>query len=599
MGAILDRRLSKFCNGLQQVRTMVFRSHGWRRALVAFAAGSFSVFAMAPFFFWPILFLTFPILVWLIDSAHRPSFKEPNPPAHAGGAMKWVTMRTTALDGWWFGFGYFLFGLFWIGEAFLVEKEIFGWLMPVAVILMPAGLALFYAATMAVTRVFWPTGLSRIFILAVVLGAGDWVRGHVFTGFPWNVFGYAFTYPLTLMQSASLIGVYGLTLWVVLVCAAPLILVSKVPSNIKARRQAVFMGLLIAGFPLLAMTTFGAIKLANTPTTYVDGVKLRLVQPSVPQRDKWLSEKQSGIFADHLALSRTNENGLFDNMAGITHVIWPEASMPFLPLKSTYALQRIAELLPKNAHLIAGALRVENTKSVSEQIPYENPGPAHETAKARAGPDTSNQKARTGPQALPRVFNSMMAFDGEGKLEALYDKTHLVPFGEYLPFRKTLESIGLSALTRLRGGFETGRTPRPLVDIPGLSTAGVLICYEVIFPGQVIKAKSRPSLLINLTNDGWFGNTTGPYQHFHNSRVRAVEEGLPLIRSANNGISAVIDPLGRVLDRLDLNVRGTIDSRLPRAQPPTIYAIWNDVLFVLNAIGFLVLAWFLRARRQP
>ena len=598
MGRVFDSRLASFYKWLLQVGAIVSESRGWRRAVLAFAAGALSVLAMAPFFLWPILFLTFPVLVWLLDGAQRPSQKDANSPTQTGRSSRWATMRAAAFDGWWFGFGYFLLGLFWIGEAFLVEQDIFGWLMPLAVLLMPAGLALFYAATMALARIFWQRGLSRIFVLAVAMGAGEWVRGHVFTGFPWNVFGYAFTYPLTLMQSASLIGVYGLTLWVVVVCAAPLILLSDAPSKRKARSKAVWNGLLIAGLPLLAMTAYGTVKLANTATTFVDGVKLRLVQASVPQRDKWLSEKQSGIFADQLALSRTNEKGRIDDMAGITHVIWPEASMPFLPLKSTYALQRIAELLPENAHLIAGALRVENTRSESEQIPYENPGPAHETAKARAGPDTSNQKARTGPQALPRVFNSMMAFDGEGKLEALYDKTHLVPFGEYLPFRKTLESIGLSALTRLRGGFEAGPTPRPLIDIPGLSTAGVLICYEVIFPGQVIKGKRRPTLLINLTNDGWFGNTTGPYQHFHISRVRAVEEGLPLIRSANNGISAVIDPLGRVLGKLDLNVRGTLDSRLPRAQSPTIYAIWNDALFVLNALVFMIFTWFLWARKR-
>ena len=194
-----------------------------------------------------------------------------------------------------------------------------------------------------------------------------------------------------------------------------------------------------------------------------------------------------------------------DDAEGITHIFWPEASMPFLPLAAPLALEKIGELLPKKAMLIAGALRVDRP-SDSAIIDY------HKT------PDR-------------RVFNSLMAFDSEGKLAVIYDKIHLVPFGEYLPFQQTLEAIGLQQLTRLRGGFTVGRQPRPTIEISGLPPLVALVCYEVIFPGAVLQTKERPQLMVNLTNDGWFGNTTGPHQHFHQSRVRAVEEGLPLIRS--------------------------------------------------------------------
>ncbi len=596
---LVDALLTRSSAFLEFARTTVSSAQGWRRRTLAFVAGALSVLSMAPFFFWPILFFTFPILVWLLDSAATSSLEA----VKSTRQMRWGELRTAAVDGWWFGFGYFLFGLYWIGEAFLVEADIFGWLMPLVIVLMPAGLALFTAVTIAAARLFWPKGLARLFILAFVIGIGEWVRGHALTGLPWNVFGYAFTYPLSLMQTASLIGVYGMTLWVVLVCATPIVLLSDAKPNSKSFRNALLVSILIAGTPLLAMYVFGVNQLARNPTTFVSGVKLRLVQPSIPQREKWQGEKQSGIFEKHLALSRTNEQGLFDDMAGITHVIWPEASMPFLPLKNPIALQRIKELLPDQSHLIAGALRVENASASTDEIPYEDPrsAPKPDTS-AKTGPGAGTkkptEKQQTQVPARPRVFNSLMSFNASGKLEALYDKTHLVPFGEYLPFRTTFEAIGLSSLTRLRGGFEIGPTPRPLIKIPGLPLAGVLICYEVIFPGQVIATDKRPGLLINLTNDGWFGNTTGPYQHFHISRVRAVEEGLPLIRSANNGISGIIDPYGRTLSKMDLNVTGTIDNDLPAARPETLYAIWNDTLFMLNALVFLALAMFLVSHRS-
>jgi apolipoprotein N-acyltransferase len=178
-----------------------------------------------------------------------------------------------------------------------------------------------------------------------------------------------------------------------------------------------------------------------------------------------------------------------------------------------------------------------------------------------------------------RAYNSLMVFGPDGGLAALYDKIHLVPFGEYLPLQETLESVGIEQLARWRGGFSAGRNPRPLLNVPGLPLLSALICYEAIFPGAVVQGTERPGVLINVTNDGWFGNTTGPYQHFHQARVRAVEEGLPLVRVANNGISAVIDPYGRILAELGLNARGVIDTPLPAARSPPAYSRCGDIVF--------------------
>jgi apolipoprotein N-acyltransferase len=301
--------------------------------------------------------------------------------------------------------------------------------------------------------------------------------------------------------------------------------------------------------PLAVAALLGQLRLSLGHPASVPGVSIRIVQPSVPQREKWRPENQRQIFLDHLQLSATNAVGEVDNLTHTSHVIWPEAAMPFLPLDRPDVRAAIGRLLPVPAQLITGALRAEP----------EPPG---------------------APRPR-RVFNSLIVFGQGGSLTALYDKIHLVPFGEYLPLQSGLEAIGLEQLTRLRGGFAVGTSPRPLMHIPGLPPAVPLICYEAIFPGAVVQGAERPGLMLNLTNDGWFGNTTGPRQHLHQARVRAVEEGLPLIRAANNGISAGIDPYGRVLARLDLNVRAVIDVALPAALPPPPYARFGDAAFLL------------------
>lgn len=543
---------------------------GWRRRLAALLAGALSVLAMAPFFAFPVLWLTLPALVWLIDGALAQASAERKAASSSGLASR---LRgndlAAAAVGWWFGFGYFLAGLFWIGEAFLVEPEVFAVLLPVAVTAMPAGLALFYAAASGLAARFWSDGPARVLVLALTLSAAEWARGHALTGFPWNVLGYALTWPLPLMQSASVLGIYGLTLVTVLVFALPLVLWSAAPAGIAGRR-ARMAAVAIALGPIAVLAVLGQVRLAAAaPQTFVPDVKIRIVQPSVPQREKWRPENQRRIFLDHMQLSVTNSAGETDNLARITHLIWPEAAMPFLPLDYPDVRAAIGRLLPDSTYLIAGALRAE-------------PAP---------------------PGALRsrRIFNSLIVFGKGGSVAGLYDKIHLVPFGEYLPLQHQLEAIGLEQLTRLRGGFDVGVSPRPLLRVPGLPPAVPLICYEAIFPRAVVQTPERPALMLNVTNDGWFGNTTGPRQHLHQARVRAVEEGLPLMRAANNGISAGIDPYGRILARLDLNVRGAIDVELPKAAPPPPYALLGDLLFLLlGAIvaAFAVGMWHKRMRSE-
>ncbi|MGE0767309.1 MAG: apolipoprotein N-acyltransferase [Hyphomicrobiaceae bacterium] len=518
----------------------------WRRRTLAAGAGAASVLAMPPFFLWPVLFITLPLLVFLID--HAVATAPRRRPAHA------------ATIAWFFAFGYFLAGLFWIGEAFLVEAEKFAVLMPFAVLAMPAGLSLFWAAAAAVASLAWDTARHRVVLLALTLAAAEWLRGHVLTGFPWNVLGYALTAPDALMQSASLVGIYGLTLIAVVVFALPLVAWSDVsPASTRAARQAAMAPTLASVAAIALLYAWGWSRLSDDRPPD-PGVRIRLVQPSIPQREKWQPDLQRRNFERHLDLSRRNAEGVSDGAKGIDLIVWPEAAMPFVPLDLPAVLEVLGRTVPEKGHLIAGLIRVE-------------PAPS-------------------GSGRPRRILNSLAAFGAEGRPIAIYDKTHLVPFGEYLPLQATLEAIGLEQLTRIRGGFDVGPSPRPLLRIPGLPAFAPLICYEVIFPGAVIQSTERPAAMLNLTNDGWFGNTTGPRQHFHQARVRAVEEGMPVIRSANNGISGIIDAHGRIVTRLKLDVAGVADASLPGRLPPPPYARFGDTIFgilwLIAAIGLLL-----------
>ena len=531
---------------LAALRLRIMALTGWRRTAVAFIAGGLSALAYAPIFAAPVLFLTLPILVWLIDAS-------PN----------W---RRAASAGWLFGFGYFFFNLFWVGEAFLVEAEKFAWLMPFAVTLLPAGLALFWAAAAAVARLFWTEGIERLFVFAVVFAVFEWLRGHVLTGFPWNVVGYALTYPLPLMQSAALFGAYGLTAIALFVFPAPLVMLAD--HRRRPTGAGVARAVALAAVPLAILFAYGAWRL-SAPEAFVSGVKMRIVQPSVPQREKWRAEFQRKIFDDHVALSLANPQGKADSLAGITHLVWPEAAMPFFPLETPEALDVLATVIPPGTTLITGALR-------------HDPNPTLGTAISPA----------------TRTLNSILVLDDQAKLVGAYDKMKLVPFGEYVPFDSLLSAIGIQKLTHGRGSFAEGVSPRPLFTVPALPPALGLVCYEALFPGEIVQGAARPGVLINVTNDGWFGNTTGPYQHYFQSRVRAVEEGVPLIRAANNGISAVVDPYGRPLQTLGLNVRGVIDSPLPEALPPPLYAKVGDWALVLVLVLFAAFARVLSKRAR-
>lgn len=507
---------------------------GWQRAAIAFVAGAVSALALAPVDLWPVLFVTFPILTWLIDGA---------------AAGRWGGILAAAATGWWFGFGYFLAGLYWVGYAFLVDADTFGWLLPIAVTSLPAGLALFTAFGTALARAIWTRGPTRILALAVGLTIAEWLRGHILSGFPWNTIGYALTGPLALAQSASLVGLWGLTFLAIVIFASPATLADD-----RTDTKRPWLPLTAGVGILCVMGIYGAVRLGATPTSFVDGVRLRLMQPNVPQDEKFNYSAKQRIMDHYVALSDRASGPQSTGVHDVTHLIWPESAFPFFLTREAEALAQIAELLPQGAVLITGAVR-----------------PAETTEQA---------------------YNSVYVIDHDGSILSVYDKVHLVPFGEYLPLQKFMERMGLMQLTKVVGGFRSGDRHRAF-SIPGAPRFLPLVCYEIIFPGEAVPRGERPAWVLNLTNDGWFGISSGPYQHFRQARVRMIEQGLPLVRAANTGISAVVDPLGRIINALPLGAEGILDSPLPQPIEPTVYVRAGD-----GTVGLFMAAAFLIVLRR-
>ncbi len=444
--------------------------------------------------------------------------------------------RSAIRRGWCFGFGLHAVGLYWITEAILIEAARFWWLVPLAVPALAAVLGLFTAFA---AWVAWRAGQGPARLLAF---AGAWLladlaRQFVATGFPWNPLGSVWGIPGAvgdiMIQPAAWIGVHGMTLVTVLLAGTPLL----------ATRWR-----LVGGAVLLCWVAFGSARLGAG----VDGgqaVKIAIVQGNVDQGQKWDRGLAVRIFQRYLDLTA---EGVARAGQAATVVVWPETASPWLLETDRNAREAIAEAAGSGM-VLAGSVRFD-----AEQRPR----------------------------------NSLMAIGPGGRIEALYDKWHLVPFGEYQPW---WASVGIQLVPG--GGFAPGAGPASL-RVPGLPAFGPLVCYEAIFPGQIVDAGDRPAWLVNVTNDAWFGNSSGPRQHLSAARFRAVEEGLPLMRAANTGISAAFDARGHEIGRLGMRETGVLVVDLPPALPPTVFARFGLAIPGLLAMAALVGAWVLR-RRGP
>ena len=500
---------------------------GWRRAGVSFAAGALTVLAHAPFDFPPVCFISFPILVWLLDGAVSDS---------GGGLLK--RMMHAFVAGWWFGLGYFLAGLWWIGNALLVDAGAFAWALPLAVIALPACLAAYYGIATALAGLFWASDIGRIAALAAGFGVAEWLRAVLFTGFPWSAIGYAAMPVPLMMQSIAVLGLYGANAVAVFVFAMPALLGGR-----QNRIAGVVLVVAIVGLAI----GFGVWRLALPTPADASVVAVRIVQPSIDQSGKWDASLRDTIFSNQIELSAHESE---DDAANPAVIVWPETAVPFLFADRPDALLAIGRMLQDNQMLLAGAVRAED-----------------------------------GPGASARYYNSIVAIDSDGEIVGAADKIRLVPFGEYLPFSDVLRSFGLKRLVTAPGLFSPG-SGRGALEVEGGLRLLAMICYEIIFPGE-LSGPANADAIVNLTNDAWYGNTPGPYQHFRQARVRAVEAGLPLIRAANNGISAVVDARGRIVDAFGLNVVGSLDVDLVAEKLPVSPYKFHTFLAILSIFAIV------------
>ena len=530
---------------LRAAALSIILTWGWKRALIALAAGAASALAMAPFNAWPVLFLTFPVAVFLIDGAAAGQWRGV-PAAALSRLLVWASAIScrTLLD------------------RLCLLRRCPDFRLAVAV--RGAGAA---RLSRAVSRARFCAGAATLDPRRLAsagarrsLTISEWLRGLLLTGFPWNAFGYALSEPLALAQAASLVGLWGMTFLAVAIFASPAVLIDG-----KARGRKPWLVPAAALALLLAMGVFGAIRLSLQPTRMVAGVKLRIMQPNLQQDVKFNYGAKQEVMRKYLTLSDRASGPQSTGVRDASILIWPESAFPFFLTREADAMAQIADLLPKGTVLITGSVRV---------------------------PDDTPPGVR-----ITRAYNSIYVIDHDGSVLSIYDKLHLVPFGEFLPFQDWMEKIGLTQLTKVQGGYIAG-TRRRSLDIPGAPRALPLICYEAIFPGNVVERDDRPGWIVNLTNDGWFGISTGPYQHLQQARMRAIEEGLPVVRAANTGISAVIDPMGRIVARLGLGIEGVLDASLPAASAPTVYARFGNISAAILVTIALILVLRRRLSRQ-
>ena len=452
--------------------------------------------------------------------------------------------RDAFLLGWWFGFGHFVVGLYWIAIAFFTDAEKFGALALPAVLLLCAVMAVFPAIAALIFCTFRPRHpLAKALLLAVAWTIGEWLRAQFLWGFPWNLIGYAWIGVLPVAQLAAYVGVYGQGLITVAVAGFWLTLVVS-----RDRQRWIGPGLSI--LVIAAAFALGSVRIGWSEVGLHPDVRLRLVQANIDQHHKWDPELRADSFRRHLQLSA---QGTGDGAPEPTLVIWPETASAYVLDEDTVAREVIAEVTPKDGHLLTGFNRF----------------------------DLSGEPKR--------AWNSLAVLNDQGEIDAVYDKHRLVPFGEFLPWRGVLSRIGLEKITAGSIDFQPGAGPVTLEvgDLPAFSP---LICYEAIFTAEVVSEERRPAWLLNITNDAWFGRSSGPYQHLAMARMRAIEEGLPLVRSANTGISAVVDPYGFVSAQLGLGETGVLDASLPTAlNEPTIYARWPVAAFLSLVVIVLFL----------
>jgi apolipoprotein N-acyltransferase len=518
---------------MTRVETAEWKDRGlWRLPYLA-GLGGMMALGLPPIGAWQLLFVVVPLVLAHLAKDHRSG-------------------TSTFSDGWVFGLGYFVVALHWIGVAFTVDASHDLWMMPFAVGGLAGVMAIYWGGAFLLAGLL-RRGIGQWHVPSFValpfsLGIAEMLRGVLFGGFPWAAPGLMATEMGGILQLASLIGMTGLSFLVLLWAGLPFGIYRYWHGS---PSQKLFVAALTLSWPLA--WAGGNAWLATHNTGFVPGVRLRLVQPNIAQDDKWRDDNAREIFEGLLAQSSA------EALVRPSHIIWPESSVPFLLDESAAALSAIGRMLGEDRILLAGSIR-------------------RDAEIAGAGRS---------------YYTSIEMIDGRGDVQARYDKWRLVPGGEYLPLAWLLEPLGFRKVVSLPESFSAGAGPRSF-EVPGAGRAGLLICYEAIFPDRLVEEKSRPRWIVNVTNDGWFGNSVGPWQHLAQVRMRAVEQGMPIARAANTGISAVFDPWGRMIAHSPLMQRSVVDADLPVAAAETPYSRfgnWTAVLFML-VVGALTSLFF-------
>lgn len=514
-------------------------SHGWRRFLFILVLGAIAGSSVPPFFFLPALFVTFPFWVWALDGAERrPGLGKLFGPAFSIGFS--------------FGWGYFIVAFHWLGAAFLVEGGVFLALMPIAILALAALIALFWGLASALAHLCWSHGAWRVVTLASFIAAAEYARGTLFSGFPFDLLGYALTANIQMMQLASVVGIYGLTLLAALLSLTPALIWPADGRGTVARLVPFFLAIAaIAG-----QIGFGNYRINSTAVTLRDDLTVRLVQPVITEHTNWSAASPPEIISRLIELS--------GDLSGKDVVVWPESVFPFFLSSYPEGLARIARMLPPETTLLTGAPR---EPAMLSDDPSQNPG-----------------------------FNSILAIDTDGEIVASYDKSHLVPFGEYLPFAQFWRLFGISQFVPGTNGWAPGDGKR-LMSPPGLPAFIALICYEAIFSGDLGADPSQAELILNISNDEWFDGSIGPAQHAHHALLRGVESGLPVLRATNSGVTFASDPLGRVSARLAPQEPGFLDVVPSLPIDGTIFNRTGNWPFLCMVGLGLLLAQLTRSRR--
>lgn len=504
-------------------------SSGWRGRGLDVLIGGGAVLGHAPFHIWPLALLCFAAFMSRLDHARFTG---------KGGFGR----------GFWCGLGYFLFGTFWIGSAFIVRGPEFIPAMPPMILGLAALLAFFWAMAGWLYLKSAGAGYARWIYLATLLTLAEYARGHLFGGLPWNLPGYIFEGGGAMSQSAAFLGIYGLSCLVLLLSA----MLAKLLTEGWHTASAGFCAVLI-------VTTFGFghARLSQSQSAFVDDMNIRIVQVPFSQKDKFDRDKSISIVNDFLRLSV--EPGL----SNITHLVWPEGAVVGMALENKPLLDAMGRLLTGETetppYWLLNSLRYE-----LQPVPGKPPREHYYNTSA------------------------VVAFDSDGipAVTRLNDKKRLVPFGEFFPGGRWVEELGSKTLSTSLASI----TPAPqkeLAKFPGAPVLSPQICYEIIFSRFTPRPDGAPRAewILNQSNDAWYGKSVGPAQHANIAAYRAIEEAIPVIRSASNGVSGVIDPYGRYTHKLGAQDRGVLDVRLPKALPRSgLSKHHNNLLFLIILI---------------